>query len=197
MEDAVFKSLSKEQLFEGFSLCRSNATGHFDCAKIMFDKGIYGIANSHLILGAEEGIKATLLISHYFNVNPGIESITPYFKRHDVKHEKGKEMNEVSKVFIPVLNAIKAIIQKDSHSLFTNVFRLIQPNEPQKWWDSANKQKNEGFYVNYSNGKWQAPQNISKEDYLESKRAVQDIIDILEFTRSLKVDDYKLIPNVG
>jgi AbiV family abortive infection protein len=195
MDDVLFNSLSKEQLFEGFALCRENARVHMSCAQLMFDKKRYGIANSHLILGAEEAIKAALLLAKHFNIDPQIKSITPYFRRHEVKHAKGKKMDEGYKIIIPIINGIRALIEKDGLSLFKNVFRLIIPNESQEWWDGANEQKNKGFYLDYSDGHWQSPQSFSAENYLESKRAIQDIIDMLEFTKSLKVDDYKLIPD--
>lgn len=194
MEDAIFASLSKEQLFEGFSLCRENAKQHMNCAQLMFEKEIYGIANSHLILGAEEAIKATLILAQYFNVDTEIKSIKPYFKKHEIKHEKGKEMDEAYKVIIPIINALKAILRRDVLSFLQNALKLINSNESVEWWKRANDQKNKGFYVDYTDGKWISPTHFSTQDYSESKKAVQDIFDMLKLTESLKIDDYKLLP---
>lgn len=194
MEDAVFQRLSKEQLFEGFTLCRENAKQHIRCAELIFEKQIYGIANSHLILGAEEAIKATLLLARYLNVDSQIESITPYFRSHGAKHKKGKEMDEGYKAIVPIINALKAILSRDVLSIIQNVLKLINPHTSAGWWGRANDQKNRGFYVDYTGGKWILPTHFSSEDYLDSKKVVQEIFDVLKLTESLKIDDYKLLP---
>ena len=80
---------SKLDYLEGHRLCIKNALEHIETSKLAIRQKFYGIANSHLILASEEGIKAAMLFS--IHIEPKLENkiknFNKNFKDHIHKHK--------------------------------------------------------------------------------------------------------------
>lgn len=92
MDQQLFHKLSEEELFKGMKTCLNNSNNHFKCAEELEKIAQYGIANSHLILSAEEGIKSLLFLSKILDINIKEIDISSYFKKHKPKHTTAKEI---------------------------------------------------------------------------------------------------------
>lgn len=204
MDDSIFEKLTPEELYEGLVQCKQNAEAHRTCARAMADRELYGLANSHLILGVEEAIKAMILLNKYLKTPLPIESIKPYFRNHPKKHAQGLKMmvdvaeNRLIPDLTILLDNFVSVIQKRttvSEALKT-VLPMIRPlDNLDEWWSNANDQKNNGFYVDFVNGKWQPPTLITREQYKESEAHIIHIFGLLDFSKYLDRDSLKLFPD--
>lgn len=179
MDDSTFNALTDKQLYEGFKHCCESAEAHVNCADAMEKTKLYGLANSHLILGVEEAIKGLLILNRLLRVDIPIKSIEPYFKYHQEKHKQGKSMTldienhgliaDFPIIFTSVVGYFAKKLSDSDMIKLGFEFAFIRPLE-NEWWKKANDQKNAGFYVDYFNANWQAPSHLSMDDYLRSKQ---------------------------
>lgn len=190
MDDITFNKLTKKELYEGFLHCRKSAEEHRLCARLMAAKEIYGIANSHLILGAEEAIKALLIFFKYADIPLEIDSIKPFFKDHEAKHKLGLHMmlDVIKSMAIPNLAIITSQFVKLAEKKTTvndslkSLMPLLRPlDNIDKWWLEANGKKNQGFYVGYCK-EWYPTSVVSKEDFKESEANTTHIFELLDMS---------------
>ena len=198
MESEEFNKLTKEQAEEGFRLCTENASVHFEMAELIAKKKHFPMANSHLILAAEEATKALFLYFKYQlnNIEIPVKSM---FKRHSHKHEFAKDNYEyfhqnlvkiLSKIDKSNQNAftdkyfnelteqsfVESEMQNSVMQLFEMQFKRIKslnieeslPNI-HKWFNKADLNKSRGFYSDFVNKQWKTPSVITEEDYNLSK----------------------------
>lgn len=195
MNDDLFYKLTKEQLFNGANLSVANGEAHLMCAEEMAKLNQFGLANSHLILGVEEFIKATLLFAAFLNIKID-DKIRPYFGDHKAKHKAGELMDIPYQKVSSIINLIElftnASKKKFSIAKFLNVIEdLGDDTNYQDWWKNANNRKNDGFYVGYEND-WKYPQQITSKEFEKSKRAIKGISKIMQLSKSLKIEDHKI-----
>lgn len=154
MDDVTFNNLTKKELYEGFLHCRKSAEEHRLCARLMAGKEIYGIANSHLILGSEEAVKAILIIFKLTGMPLNVSSIEPFFKDHLTKHKQGLNMmlevaraGELPNLTILASRFVKLVEKKATmNDTMKNLIPLLRPlNNIDQWWLTANGKKNNGF----------------------------------------------------
>ena len=188
---------------QGCLLALDNAKKHLSIAIKIKDIS-YGIANSHLILASEEALKACCLDrlsinadwvnsidfpkvfkSHIYkhreslqNQKLGVfmmeflQNLTGYFENKKnqnlSKEEMRKTIQEFSKNFCSWVDEIKDIVNQKMES-------------EEKWWNSANDNKNLGFYIDLKDtNDWIGPFNISEEDFKESLKIVSDFTTDIE-----------------
>jgi AbiV family abortive infection protein len=181
MTNEKYNSLTKEELKEGFELCYESALNHFNVVKSAEEKEIYSIAVSHLVLCAEESIKAIIIAQRIlrpeWEINVDFVDLPKVFKKHETKH---KELKKVHTVVIDVIekfykdfyNLPKAPAIEDKDDELFNIKKKIDIIEKLKQFnyldllDKANQYKNKGFYVDYNNG-WKSPNEFTVEDYEE------------------------------
>lgn len=197
MDDKTFNGLSQKELFDGFLSCRKSAEDHRACARLMAEKEVYGLANSHLILGAEEAIKAIIILFKYTGSDLGLVSVKPFFSSHKAKHDQGlKMMLDVIKVrglpdILIFLNKAVKVIRKKVTPLeaLQNLRPLIRPlDKMDEWWRDANERKNDGFYVGHYQGRWQKPTMITKAGYEESEMHTTHIFELLDLSWPLNAN---------
>lgn len=70
---------------------------------------------------------------------------------------------------------------------------LVGNTTDEKWWDSADNQKKDGFYVDLRNGKFHSPGEINLEMYSNSNQIINKYIKALSVVERLNPDDYKLV----
>lgn len=158
-------------------------------SKLSADIGRHGIALSILILGAEEYVKAIVLLLKANGVRVfDVPEIRQIFRDHKKKHEVA--------TFIELANIIEPIIKlsdwndnrrrrKQLHfwkKINQNIKELSdalqtfqQISESYNWWEKADEYKKRGFYVDYNN-KLQTPNDFIKKDYVQAENVVKRLI---------------------
>lgn len=186
-----------------------NGKRHFMYSNIASQNKDYGFAISHLVLGAEEMIKALILVClhgdlHFIDTKEK-ESI---FRHHTFKHINIKEF----------LNSLTSKLQEDYEANFleytcypekcknkyqaTSIFLskclnlgVIEEGEIVKLiqlLDSANDFKNKGFYVDYKLD-WKIPSDISKETYGEYENLANKLMNFIEPIFTLPLTDERIM----
>jgi AbiV family abortive infection protein len=118
---------------EGYKHTLNNSKRLFDSAVLLAEeKHYYSIANSLLILSAEEAVKAFSLFHSYLFPNLLIENFEQLFFKHPFKHELAKSI-----IFIA---GIAEGLTKNDLTNFNIDKEII-------WFEKANNSKNNGFYV--------------------------------------------------
>lgn len=201
MTDETFNALTTQQLYEGFVHCRESAQAHQECAHLMAEKEQYGIANSHLTLGAEEAIKAIIIFFKMTNDPLDITSIKPFFYKHEVKHQQGMELmlkaisNRMGSFGISYLSYALTAIEKKAKIAEVLKFAsgaFIPYGNVEEWWKNANSQKNDGFYVGYQNDMWKAPSAVNRETYIISDSQTHFLFKILDLSSNFKPEHLAL-----
>lgn len=92
MDQKTFDNFPEVDLLKGFELCINNCNSHFKCAQEIERIEEYGIANSHLVLSSEEGIKALLFLCRILGIDLSELPISPFFKKHAPKHQAARQL---------------------------------------------------------------------------------------------------------
>lgn len=59
-----------------------------------------------------------------------------------------------------------------------------------KWWEQTNQKKNEGLYVDFKNGEWEDPGNITSEQFEYSFNYIRFLLEYLESYHSIPSEFY-------
>ena len=194
-----------ENCIKGSEIAYENAKRLLNCANLLGEKEFYGPASTLAILGAEEAIKPYALLFSAFPIE-GQEPLSTYFRYHRKKHNtiKSPQLFLASGDFF--IRLMTDWIQKNEnippndrpHPLAEIIPQFQKWVEAQKtdpasktkieseWWKQANRTKNDGLYVDYIDGKWKSPSQITSEHFTKA----------LTFTRSLveHLNQYHSIP---
>ncbi len=206
--------MENDTFIKGFRLTFENAQRLYNAAKVLEKKEEFAIANSLLILSAEEGIKAYTILNQYFFPNKKFDDFDKYSKDHKQKLKTIKSVSIISQIaekfyelfYVPIIeNTIESKEDKKTirHNSFQNLLTWLENEAKLKhtelskqsaWWMHANTMKKNGFYVSYNNGQWTNPSSIKKDNYLKSKKHVStfinqvDVLYNLDFNNKLLQD---------
>lgn len=191
--------------------CDSYENGklHFMYSNIASQNKDFGFAISHLVLGAEEMIKALILVclhgDIYFIDTKEKESI---FRHHTFKQVNIKEFftsltNESQEDYETNFIEYKCSPEKYNNKYQATSFFLskslnlgvIEESEIDKLiqlLDSANDFKNKGFYVDY-NFDWKIPSDISKETFEEYENLATKLSSFIEPIFTLPLTDERIM----
>lgn len=201
MNKKEFLLLSKEELFKGVSYSNNSAANHLKAAQLLATNNIFGIANSHLILAAEEGVKAAFFHIRIitFSKKTGIkmfseERIKNIFSNHKAKHAFVKaNYSFFSEILKTIINKVYTFVEKsqiknkqEELNTIKTVLNFVSKDNNADWWDHADNMKNSGFYVNYKN-KWLLPSDISKKEYLKSYPIVGQLLVVTQLLEKFKI----------
>lgn len=200
MTNDEFLTAKKETLLHGAKYCLANANAHFECAQESGKIRHYGIANSLLILSVEECIKCAALLSGYLNVKIPF-AIEPIFYKHRDKHKQAAEVQPLMEEIFLIKSIVQTILEKRkltfSFILDLALLVIFLKNYEKKkekialWWKEANNLKNKGFYVDFKNNNWVSPDCFNEENYIESLGIAKTFVEVLEFVKDLRDEDYK------
>lgn len=191
LENQSFYSIPQGKLFEGFRLCRDNARQLFSGADTIATNNP-GLANSLLILCAEECVKCFVLFAVCAAI-PVPFLIKPIFSKHTAKHVTGKELHEVVRITSNVLGLFAPKGKGKSLLALALDIAGVSGSDEVRWWDSANEMKNKGLYIDYQNGQFHSPADIGSDSFDAGRMIVARFITILEKTEFLKSRDFKLL----
>jgi AbiV family abortive infection protein len=183
---------------QGFDFIMLNAKAHLRTAELTASEGLYGIANSHLILCSEEAIKGYMVFSRHFDPELAIKDFQKFFSDHKFKHQTIRDMmsflNFTSRMLDisigPLLqlamtkkrknvseDEILAARDKGVDDLIAWLKFMPNIEYNEQWWNEANTNKNKGFYVNLLNDNWQTPSEITEEHYEKSFQIVTQLLE--------------------
>lgn len=204
-----FKNFSGADYIEGACLTLENAKKHIKTSELLKNEEIYGIAISHLILGAEEYIKAFVLlclsgVDDFLNE----KEKQALFKNHKFKHKNIEELlksmtNEAAEefengFFERFINNQEPISKYSVDGFHINkTFQLVSFTEKEldkilSLLDKANDLKNNGFYINLNNN-WESPNRFNVEDYKNAFKVVDILIKAIEPLFTLPLTDEQFI----
>lgn len=189
--------------YEGFELAVANAKNHVAIAELIVKNKLgYGVAASHLILAAEEAIKAWLTFFKYFDPDIKVKDYDKLFKDHGIKHERIINVERYRAFILKLVKFTQAALKQIENKppaeeeaegavmgFFMDFFQLLidigegntQLEYNKEWWAQANTNRNNGFYVglNEGNAKWHNPGSVKKSDYIKAKTIVSELLDEL------------------
>lgn len=208
MKDAI-QNFSGADYIDGACLTYENAKRHILASNLLSDQGLYGIAISHIILGAEEYIKALILLnlsgdSDFINDSEKVE----LFKNHKFKHNNIKEFLKslsdyaVDKYDEEMFDRLINYIAPDSkYSIdgfyISKVFNFTSLTDNYvtkltKWLTKANDLKNNGFYINLDDS-WESPERFNVSDYKEANDLITVLQNAIDPIFTLPMSDENLI----
>lgn len=154
--NSKFRSLNKQQCCEVYPVIRQNAAKHFHAAKLLASHKDYGNGIAHLILGTEEQIKSIVLMLQGYDFP--VRDIVYYdklFYLHSARHNVLKEFHSIF-VFADSISKYSAARKlKNNNETFGQMFMgglqsVKKGVENYIWWDSADKLKQNCFYLDYT-----------------------------------------------
>jgi AbiV family abortive infection protein len=203
----------------GAQLAFENSLSLFEAAVILEQQKKYPIANSLLVLAAEEASKAYVIRARDVILKDGDETFNGVFKSHDIKIDfiRGHRFlsiffNKMLELELEPLIRAKVSGEDITPEAFTKTrkegfqqllkwlkdetYEKTDLNKELGWWRNVKDEKERGFYVGFKRSKWTSPNNISRKHYLNTKRYVSNYISIvkesfeIEITRQ-EFDEYK------
>jgi AbiV family abortive infection protein len=198
---------------EGYLISLENSKALSKVADQAAGSSEFGIATSLNILAAEEAIKSVAILTKFYFPEFENEHLKPIFSDHPIKHkniiaftfiidfyidtiynaylELQQEFKKIE--FLPEVQ--KRAIKNNTPTLNRNINWILEQkskklsfNELFEWWNTANKEKNHGFYVDKKNNTWHNPRLISKESYEKGKTYTLNLIDYCEHLEHLYND---------
>ena len=196
----TFHTITPEQCLAFYPVVLDNAARHLRIANLLSDHQEYGNAVSHLILGAEELLKGTVLFmdGKGFNLRSK-KGIGKLFYNHQARHTVFKKFFSVWLVIQPIMKK-KPDVKKKSGWLSqlaimaaSTTLGLLNYH----WWDNADALKQKGFYVDFQNSVIN-PADITEMDFRRALRhakelntEVQYFIGELNKLKAKELDDIK------
>lgn len=192
---------SKISFKEGYDLALQNAQSLFSIAVKAAVHSEFGIACSLNILAAEEALKAIFLIIQHYNPDSKLNHFKEIFGRHDIKHAELKNLLKAEEILQemakknlkqiePSLKYFKTVpAERLNKELYDSInddvewykaftSKKLNTAEILEWLSSANKDKNNGFYVDKKGESWSTPKTISENKFLKEKKHTEDIFDL-------------------
>lgn len=165
-----FKSLNAKQCTEVFPSVIDNAERHFSVAHYISTIYEYPNAVAHLILGAEELVKATMLILKSKSIP--IKDATGYdmqFFAHGTGHHVLKDFFSVWLGIREILDVRKSKHEyslKDMFNMVVSGFAgIIRGKDQYHWWEKADALKQKCLYVDFNNGLILPDVQVAKSEF--------------------------------
>jgi AbiV family abortive infection protein len=194
----------------GYKLAVESAEAHLKSAKILAKKINYGMGNSHLILAAEEGIKAYMIFVRHFDPSVKVEEFDKYFRLHKFKHKNIAEMMHWLRFFNTVVEVIASpmkeklkgkkenLTAKDIktarkaaiNALISWLKGIPEIDNDGEWWENADRFKMKGFYVDMDRKtkSWISPKEITEAQYKRSLAIVEEFLERIFMLENASVD---------
>ena len=176
-QERGFHNLNAKESAEVFPAVIDNAERHFAVAHQIATINEYPNAVVHLILGAEELVKATLLILKSKEI--AVDEVIGY----DILNTKNASRRTVLKDFFAVWLGIKEILKvpkyKDQYTL-KHLFNLViaefvgivKGRDNLNWWGRVDSLKHKCLYVDFKNALVLPDLQVAKSEYNQAHHHV-------------------------
>ena len=187
--------LKDEEKWEGARLSALNGIRLFRSAEAIAGIGQFGAASSLMVLSAEESAKALSLATSVLRDGP-MGDVKKVFRNHTYKHNTAAfylllpsiadkipiHLKAIEKdPEIPIENHPKELMKRTSRDIAKALDSGVNDLKAViEWQKKANFYKKSGFYVDYQQGKWLTPEDISEEDFNSLKLRAIRLIQIME-----------------
>jgi len=186
----------------GARLASQNVQRHFLAAETLSRERLYGIARSHLILAAEESMKAlTLSTGMFIGKNPDVDF-------GFIFNHKGRL--GFAAIFAMVFSFVDQLRTKIhtpgmTQSQIQRWQKQIQGNiesgrsavlSLMEWWIEAGDLRNDGFYVDYRDHRWKSPGRITKSSYQSAKKRTEMFINMAISIKDLTPKDFEALGKI-
>jgi len=161
--------LSPEQRFEGAQNTVANARSQYECALLLAERRqAYGPASSLMIQSWEEANKAGMLMAAALEIESAVADLPKVFSHHGTKHVLGL----IALMPATAMRVMKAANSRRREELASSPLTLAEmdPTGELQWWPRAKWLRVEGFYVDYDDGRWLSPAEVTASDFALSKQ---------------------------
>lgn len=165
-----FKSLTAKECAEAFPPVIDNAERHFSVAHYISTIYEYPNAVAHLILGAEELVKATMLILKSKSIP--IKDATGYDMQFLIPGSGHQVLQEFFSVWLGVreiLDIRRSTYEYSLKEMFNvilyGVAGIINGKNHYHWWEKADALKQKCLYVDFKNGLVLPDIQVAKSDF--------------------------------
>ena len=202
MSTSPIKTPSPSDAVNGYQLALENAQRHIRCGEILSQANEHGFATAHLVLAAEEAVKAELLLFVSFGLDVSPETLRPFLTQHLPRQITGAFL-VIMEFFlakwiglITSLNAeypdattkeYQSARRKKVEELIAELIKLENaiPGESYfvdsiAWWGKANDLKQRALYVDFSENTWRGPYSIDREKFDRSLVFAKDVVQTAE-----------------
>jgi AbiV family abortive infection protein len=167
-KERALLGLSPMQYFEGAQKTVANARLQYECAMLLAEqRQAYGPATGLMIQAWEEANKAGTLMAAALEVQSAVTDLPKVFSEHRTKHVLGliALMPETAMKIMKTANARRAELASSPLTL-----EEMDPNGELQWWSKAKWLRVDGFYVDFDEGRWRSPKEITGNNFEISKR---------------------------
>lgn len=172
-----FKSLNAKECTEVFPSVIDNAERHFSVAHHISTISEYPNAVAHLILGAEELVKATMLILKSKSIP--IKDATGYDMQFFAHGSGHKVLKDFFSVWFGIREILSVRRPKNDYSLkdmFNMVVAgfvgIVKGKDHFYWWERADALKQKCLYVDFKNELVLPDIQVGKSDYNQAHHHV-------------------------
>lgn len=198
--------LNEDFYKRGYRLCIENSKALFNVSNKSAELHEYGIARSLNILAAEEAVKGITILTNVLEPETKLEGWKDIFKSHTVKHDSialfcclmdysTRHIEELVATNMHYIDLMETLPKEVKDSLMVTMKPILEElewskNQKEKglvlqdaliWWrNDANREKNNGLYVNENNCNWHNPRAYSKEQYDSERKYTETFIENAE-----------------
>ena len=176
-QERGFDSLNAKECAEVFPSLIDNAERHFAVAHHIATINEFPNAVAHLILGAEELVKATVLMlkSKEIDVNDAI-GYDILFSKNNARHTVLKDFFSVWIGIKEILNLPKSKEQYTLKYLFNMVIAefvgIVKGRDNLNWWEKVDSLKQRCMYVDFKNALVLPDLQVAKSEYNQAHHHV-------------------------
>ncbi len=176
-QERGFDSLNAKECAEVFPSLIDNAERHFAVAHHIATINEFPNAVAHLILGAEELVKATVLMlkSKEIDVNDAI-GYDILFSKNNTRHTILKDFFSVWIGIKEILNLPKSKEQYTLKYLFNMVIAefagIVKGRDNLNWWEKVDSLKQRCMYVDFKNALVLPDLQVAKSEYNQAHHHV-------------------------
>ena len=176
-QERGFNSLSAKECAEVFPSVIDNAERHFAVAHQIATINEYPNAVVHLIIGAEELVKATLLILESREID--VNDIVGFDFLSSKNNSRQTFLRDFFTVWIGIKEIVKMPKSKEQYSLkylFNMVVAefvgIVKGRENLNWWEKVDALKHKCLYVDFKNALVLPDLQVAKSEYNQAHHHV-------------------------
>ena len=212
-----------ENARQGHGLITENARRHLMCGDALAKVGEYGPAASHMVLSAEESIKAIFFQAIGYELEIPPSSIRPFLASHRPRHAAAAMWTLMGLLFDRWIGLIIAIndefqgatgpeyqrARADKVAALASELNALADARPGEskimgqllWWGQSESLKQRGFYVDFRNGNWVSPHSVTEAEFAQAKRIAEELMERAEKAEqvlaSVSPDERQRLRQVG
>jgi len=204
---------SPAQAQAGSRLALENADRHLRCGEALALSREFGMATSHMVLAAEEALKAGVLAMLGEGIELPLRMLAAILTQHkprqtvgallalgqfflatwsdmisslDQKHPDSSTLEYIEDRRIAVANLVQELNRAADAS--PGESRIIDVLD---WWAQSNHLKQRGFYVDIKDGEWSGPYSLSEFEFNTARDIAREVVESTHRAMSATLEEPK------